>query len=286
MQALVEAQHQALRARELAEQKEASADEDARAKAQRLCCICYDKMAVSMGVECGATTGDGAHGAPHFVCGDCFEGHVLTESEKALYDLIDRCGQIFCPLQRHGCPCVEPYSEQAIAAHCPAAVFGAYRQAQKRLQEQQLVQELEQQFEARLVAERARIAQMTADELQIVQMRHHVADRLLTLKCPRCEAAFLDFNGCFALTCHRCKCGFCAYCLADCGNDAHAHVAACPHNHAGGVFGQVANFEAAQRERRMRMVHEYLGTLPDGVRTRVVAACVHDFADLGINFQG
>ena len=60
---------------------------------------------------------------------------------------------------------------------------------------------------------------MRAEDLQIEQMRCHIVDRILTLQCPRCNAAFLDFNGCFALTCHRCRCGFCAYCLADCGND-------------------------------------------------------------------
>ena len=35
--------------------------------------------------------------------------------------------------------------------------------------------------------------------------------------------AFLDFEGCFALKCLSCDCGFCAYCLQNCGNDARAH---------------------------------------------------------------
>jgi hypothetical protein len=44
--------------------------------------------------------------------------------------------------------------------------------------------------------------------------------------------AFLDFKGCFALKYLCCDCGFCAYCLQNCGNDAraHQHVANCPHN--------------------------------------------------------
>ena len=52
------------------------------------------------------------------------------------------------------------------------------------------------------------------------------------LKCPRCAATFLDFGGwfCAALTCHHFRCGFCACCLAGCGNDVHAHVARCPRN--------------------------------------------------------
>ena len=30
-----------------------------------------------------------------------------------------------------------------------------------------------------------------------------------------------------ALTCGQCNAGFCGWCLADCGNDAHNHVARC-----------------------------------------------------------
>ena len=138
-------------------------------------------------------------------------------------------------------------------------------------------------YERRLEAERVRIAAMTAEELKIDEMRRHVVNRLLTLKCPRCGAAFLDFAGCFALTCHRCQCGFCAWCMADCGADAHQHVANCARNGAGGnVFGTQAGFVDAQRQRRQRMVTEYLATVDEGLRARVVAACAQDFADLGI----
>jgi hypothetical protein len=151
-------------------------------------------------------------------------------------------------------------------------------------------------YEQRLEAERARIAAMTKEDLQVDEMRRHVVDRLLTLACPRCSAAFLDFNGCFALTCHRCRCGFCAWCLADCGADAHQHVPSCTHNGteaaggaaAGGggrsVYGKAEAFARGQQQRRRRMVQEYLATLKDEhLRVRVVAACAQDLADLGID---
>ncbi len=139
--------------------------------------------------------------------------------------------------------------------------------------------------------ERARIAAMTAEELKVDEMRRHVADRLLTLACPRCSAAFVDFTGCFALTCHRCRCGFCAWCLADCGTDAHQHVPRCPRNGsaaggAGGssVYGTAPAFAQAQQDRRRRMVQEYLATVPDEqLRVRVLAACVQDLAVLGLD---
>jgi hypothetical protein len=74
---------------------------------------------------------------------------------------------------------------------------------------------------------------MTSDQLQVEGARQHVVEQLLTLKCPRCEAAFLDFTGCFALACHFCDCRFCGYCLADSGVGAqgdkanHAHLTGC-----------------------------------------------------------
>ena len=86
----------------------------------------------------------------------------------------------------------------------------------------------------------------------------HIREEILTLKCPRCSAAFIDckpnplrllclskslktstlellaeascgctVEGCMALTCGQCNAGFCGWCLADCGNDAHNHVARC-----------------------------------------------------------
>jgi hypothetical protein len=179
------------------------------------------------------------------------------------------------------------YPDQALAAHVSAPVFGAFLRARDQLREQQLVQEMEVQYEARLTAEREQLARMAADDLQVEHTRRHIVDRLLTLQCPRCHAAFLDFEGCFALTCHRCRCAFCAYCLADCGGDSHAHVAQCTHSTSPGrgVFGTFEQFTAAQRERRRFMVQEYVDALEKGIRARVIAVCVQDFADLELNIR-
>ncbi len=125
--------------------------------------------------------------------------------------------------------------------------------------------------------------------LKVDHARRHIVDTLLTLECPQCSAAFLDFNGCFALTCHRCKCGFCGWCLQACGADAHAHVANWRHNAAPNrnVFGTQHQFQQAQQARRKRLVREYLEAAEAGaggpeLRAKVVAACQQDFADLGV----
>ncbi|KAJ8603537.1 hypothetical protein CTAYLR_004872 [Chrysophaeum taylorii] len=91
------------------------------------------------------------------------------------------------------------------------------------------------------------------------------------------------FDGCFALKCHRCACGFCAYCLADCGTDAHQHVRTCAHGQ--GLFPTRARetFLRVQRARRDRDLRAYLSKLSsDDVRV-VVARLDRELRDLGLD---
>ena len=107
---------------------------------------------------------------------------------------------------------------------------------------------------------------------------------LLNDKCPRCQTVFLDFTGCCALTCRRCGCGFCAWCLADCGGDAHQHVAHCPHNLAPGrnLFATEAQWEEGRRQRRQQAVTALLSGLPRDVARSVVEATQGELADVGL----
>ena len=249
-EARVEERRQAEAARAAAEAARQAADGEAR----RECCVCFDEVNVAAGVECLDAR------ASHFLCDSCFGQHCLISSQDELHALIARTGRLFCPERRKQTgvwqccadraePDFPPdlaYPAETVAAHVPAAAFEAYLHARGRIQEQQLVQQLEQQFEERMAAERRRVQELRGDELRVEQTVRHIHDRILTLKCPRCEAAFVDFNGCFALACHRCQCGFCAYCLADCGGDAHAHVAACPHGLQDGYGADQAQFEEEQ----------------------------------------
>ena len=130
------------------------------------------------------------------------------------------------------------------------------------------------------------VAEMAAGrEKKVLLLRKQIIEEILTLKCPRCKLAFLDFDGCFALSCMGCKCGFCAYCLEDCGNDAHRHVANCRYNIAPGkgVFGDARIFERAQKERRTRLLRSFLvDQVGTDMRKQVVQALHKDLADLGI----
>ena len=115
------------------------------------------------------------------------------------------------------------------------------------------------------MAEKERRARMTALELETDDCKRHIADQILTLKCPRCTQGIYDFNGCFALTCSRATCGagICAWCLADCGDDAraHAHCAGCPqalHDRQDNpVFGTLAQFAQVHRARQTAELQQW-----------------------------
>ena len=80
----------------------------------------------------------------------------------------------------------------------------------------------------------------------------------LNLKCPRCEAAFHDYDGCNALNCSApgCKAAFCAVCLKDCGHDAHQHV----RDTHGGYFDKGA-FESGRKARAQEEISSLLNKL-------------------------
>jgi hypothetical protein len=117
------------------------------------------------------------------------------------------------------------------------------------------------------------------------RLRMTVVDDILTLRCPRCKTAFLDFEGCFALSCGTCPCKFCGWCLHDCGSqDAHPHVKKCPHKEPGAdqYFGSKDMFQCAQNKRRKAKLVAYLGELSLEDRRKTLESLGQDLKDLGI----
>ena len=80
----------------------------------------------------------------------------------------------------------------------------------------------------------------------------------VNLKCPRCQMAFHDYDGCNALQCSstECRAAFCAICLEDCGSDAHDHV----RSHHGDLFDKKA-FEESKRQRTKVVVESCMEEL-------------------------
>eukprot|EP01038_Epipyxis_sp_PR26KG_P007628 gene7628-10385_t len=115
--------------------------------------------------------------------------------------------------------------------------------------------------------------------------RIRILETILTLKCPRCDKAFLDFEGCFALKCGSCPCAFCGWCLADCGTDAHPHVLQCKLNPTKPpqYFSTKAEFDKAMRSRAISKLKQYLGGLGEELRAQIIKNIDVDLRDLGIN---
>jgi hypothetical protein len=108
----------------------------------------------------------------------------------------------------------------------------------------------------------------------------------LTDRCPRCHKAFFDFDGCFAVKCANCPCGFCGWCLQDCGTDAHEHVASkCKAKPPGcdTFFGTRTQFLEVQRRRQHRLVTAYLAKMDSGARGVALVSIEADLRDLGLD---
>jgi hypothetical protein len=253
------------------------------------CQICMEETPATEGWLC-----DSDGGERHFTCDECFAGHVSSKVDGDLCELRLRMaakGKVYCPLRRTdrggnviGCAGSSPISEADIVLHARAS-FDAFLKNKNELLEITLRASITEEQKKLFKAEQARLARMSDQERVINVHRTHIVEEILTLKCPRCRAAFLDFEGCFALSCSGCNCGICGWCLADCGDDAHAHVATCPSKPAGGqqYHGSLQQFEQVHKPRREREAREYLQRIADGeVRRKTVTLSRKDFEDLGM----
>ena len=124
-----------------------------------------------------------------------------------------------------------------------------------------------------------RIQRMTVLEQQAHFLYQDIVNNILNLSCPRCKIAFVDFDGCFALTC-KCGAAFCAYCLKDCGSDAHAHVHGC-----GSIYGTMEIFNAHQNRRRRGLLEAKLREEPKELKNLIRQSLSRDLRDLGIDFE-
>ncbi|KAJ1471677.1 hypothetical protein T484DRAFT_3500749 [Baffinella frigidus] len=226
------------------------------------CCICMDLVRHSEGALC-------AEG--HLTCRACLDGHVQNSAGEELRLLRAREGRVFCPNSGGGLGCAAaPFSDSELGQSVSAEVFESFIKGRMRLLESLVREEVEEEAEGRLQAELLRLQELDEAQRKVFAARRHVEEEILTSKCPRCRAAFLDFEGCCALKCARCPCNFCAWCGVDCGADAHRHVATCAAKPAGAdVYypGTHQEFARAQARHRAPQLERYLRGL-DSESTR------------------
>ena len=210
-----------------------------------------------------------------FTCNECFAGHVMAHTSIEDYGTLrEMGGKLSCPMK-----CGAFLKVEDISLHAPGNPFKKFLDA---LIEVTRMEERDEE-KKRTEKEIKRQAKLSEEEKRFHGYRLKLAD-LLTLKCPRCSAAFIDFDGCFALSCNRCRCNFCAYCLKDCGNDAHAHVASCSLNPSNDVYGN-CDFEEVQNKRKKSAVNHFLSKLTKDERDRIIADNITNLRDLGFRSE-
>jgi len=245
---------------------------------QRECIICFSAYNLHNGAEC-------CNDPAHFLCTECFSDHVISESNADM-DLLDkRNASIQCPMQRGGLGCDSRFFTDVEVAQCATEeAFASYTTGKMKLMEQKLTRDIEAAERARYQAEMEKFQKLSAEQREI-QMAKLEIENLLNLKCPRCKAVFADFNGCMALTCNRAGCGsgFCAWCLKDCGNDAHEHLRHCPEKPPGqdSFFGDVAVWKRVHQQRMRREIQAFLNKKHE-IREQILATCRQQLVDNGL----
>ncbi len=149
--------------------------------ARRTCQACTDdEVPLAGGLECGGDA-DGSH----FYCFTCLSQMALAKAGPQLAHGL-RCagrlgGDVRCT--------AAPYAPLALARGLSAAALEALQQAALLAQKAAL----EHGFRASETALRQRLAEAEARAGACEALRLHVAETMLTPKCPRCAHAFIGF---------------------------------------------------------------------------------------------
>jgi serine/threonine protein kinase len=217
------------------------------AELQRECLACCSVFSLFRGVECDCVDGN------HFLCDGCLtelmEQRLLSDDPKSITEE----GHVPCPSSLGGVISCDDL--QGVVADAALLVKWNEKRSKNKFDQAQL-------------KARTRIRELE-EEIELGPVRRHVntiANSILTDACPRCRTAFVDFDGCFALQCsnRKCSCRFCAWCLKDCGKDAHKHVKSCPYKtNNQNYFGTKAEFLSSRKSRQLRLLKDYLAALKD-----------------------
>lgn len=111
-----------------------------------------------------------------------------------------------------------------------------------------------------------------SDERKAELLRLNLIENVLTLKCPNCTLAFIDFDGCHNVTCHNCRLSFCAMCL-----NASIVFKCSTINHLSSDFGE------HHRRRQQHLIREQINELPEKTGHILLRLISKELEDLGIN---
>lgn len=218
----------------------------------------------------------------HLTCRECLESCVNGQLDDLRQQELKR-GSVFCPLYPVSCSGKVAFSDAQLSSVLPSACFQRYVQGKIDVEQKKFRVELVTQMEKRLLHQLEEMGKLSEEERKVHLIRLQLVAQL-NLACPRCKTVFLDyFNGCFAVSCGSCPCSFCAWCIMDCGSDAHTHAARCALNpRQGDVFNTESEFNRVQMQRRKQLLLTKLNGLDAQTRQSVLRSMEIDLTDLGL----
>ena len=189
----------------------------------------------------------------HFICKKDFNDLVSHKISKSGSD-----PKVLCPVPN--CDGNDPFSlrtlQDGLSHETFEKYFHSYRafvEAQEAMKANQLLQKEIESMEKRIQLE---------GELCLIRKR---IEDIASSKCPHCKNAWIDFDGCSALTCHisTCKANFCGFCETEhSSEEIHRHVSSCQFNpKLGAVFTSKEEFKEAKKIFRQTRIREYSSTL-------------------------
>ena len=255
------------------------------------CCICLaDDVYEVDGVVCPSGN------QSHFLCRECFNLKVQHDSRTSDDNgLSHRGGSVYCPgYSEKNSPCHAsckrpplPYTDQTIASSTDDEVFHRYMKGKKALLEAELAVENEKVVRERVERELQEMKRLSKREREVRTHSSHIRESILTVRCPHpnCGQAFVDFSGCFALSCSRCRKYFCGWCLSTAANNdaCHTHVRQCASKLSNDLFfGSVEEFEESNNRRRRVALRAFLSSLCHDLSREVVEAVRKNLYELGV----
>lgn len=110
---------------------------------------------------------------------------------------------------------------------------------------------------------------------EVLKHYRHITENILTLRCPHCDAAFFDWDGCCAVHCDACSKYFCGLCQDAQSNSSlsHDHIYnRCSLNPKRDWFASPDVIATAHRNVRVKKLRAYIATLSKGTLKRQILA--------------
>lgn len=221
------------------------------------CSICGDLFECTEYVECQNN---------HSMCTSCFSNQVSSQiSVLSTGTFAKNNCKILCSY------CKIPFSDKCIAMNTNSEVYEEFIKIKIDISTTKAVAEQEQISKTKLL------------QSEIERHRNHICENILTTHCNNCNAAILDFDGCFAVECNRCKASMCGWCMGDFSPDAHSHVKTCVQSlNPGSVHGTQEQFTECQKAKKTKEVKEYLNTLSSDKKSQVIVSIQKELGELNI----